>query len=633
MILLFAYFGFFLYLCPLVLIITLFLCMHLLLILLQSALLIGTPIGSSPSVDYSSSSFPATTAVNTPPYAFDGDPATFFASYDRSNTWVGLQLDTTYVITRVGWMARNDGKGEQRMQLGLFEGANSPDFTDALPLYLIPSAGSIGNMLYADVSCSRAFRYVRYVGPNDARCNVAELAFYGYPSEGDDTQLYRPTNLPCVVIHTTSGHDPVDKVNDQVCIAQILGEDGSLLTDSATTRLRGNASATFEKKPYRIKFYSKQNVLDSPAKAKKWTLINNYGDKTLMRNLIAFHVSRIFGMPYTPFGRPVDVIMNGEYKGCYQLCDQVEVGKGRVDIKEMKATDIEGNALTGGYFWEIDAYANEEISWFNSSHNNPVTIKSPADDAITGEQSTYLRNYFNTMETYVYGSNYADSVSGWRHILDAETFLKHFLVGEFSGNTDTYWSVYQYKNRGEDKIYTGPVWDFDLAFNNDNRTYPIQNKKDYVYRSGGSAAGDMKNFVNRIVISDQNTKTELLQYWAAARRSGLTDTDLCAFVDSLAAELDASQGLNFTRWPMLTKYVHMNPQVAGSYQGEVNVVKNYITSRIAWMDSKLGFDPSVLSVEPVREQSKVEKKIHDGQLVLVRDGASYTVLGQKMSGK
>jgi hypothetical protein len=185
------------------------------------------------------------------------------------------------------------------------------------------------------------------------------------------------------------------------------------------------------------------------------------------------------GMPYTPYGTPVDVLLNGEYKGCYQLCDQVEVNPGRVEITEMKPTDIEGTALTGGYFVEVDAYAYDETSWFNSNKGNPVTIKSPSDDEIVTEQYNYIKNYFNKME------------SQWQTYLDLNTFLRHFLVGEMSGNTDTYWSVYMYKDRDNDKMYTGPVWDFDLAFENDNRTYPVNNKTDYIYRSGGSCAGNM----------------------------------------------------------------------------------------------------------------------------------------------
>lgn len=556
-------------------------------------LLTGTPIGSSPSVDYNNGASASTTA-NLPKDAFDGNLETFYASYERSYTWVGLDLGTPHVITRVGWSPRNDGVGSQRVQLGVFEGANLPDFSDALPIYLIDQQGVIGKMSYTDTQQSKGFRYVRYVGPNNARCNIAELAFYGHKGEGDNSHLYRPTNLPLVVIHTQDAVEPADKVNNIVSIVSIVGDDGSLLTDSATTRLRGNASMQFPKKPYRIKFAHKQRPLNAAAKAKKWTLINNYGDKTLMRNIVAFHLSEIVGMPYTPFCRAVDVMLNGEYKGCYQLCDQVEIGKGRINIKEMEPTDTQGDALTGGYFWEIDAYAYEEQSWFNSNHGNPVTIKSPDEEDITVEQSNYLRNYFNSMEADVYGTQYQDPTNGWRRLLDEQTFLKHFLVGEMSGNTDTYWSVYQYKQRGNDTIFTGPVWDFDLAFDNDNRTYPVNNKRDFIYRSGGSHAGDMQRFVDRIVISDPQTLTTLREIWDKARHNGLSDSELNQYIDSIAQALNESQRLNFMRWDILGQWVHQNPQVAGSYTGEVGVLKNFVSKRVAWMDNRLGYTYTAL---------------------------------------
>ena len=556
-------------------------------------LLTGTPIGSSPSADYNHGASASTTA-HLPKDAFDGNLETFYASYERSYTWVGLDLGTPHIITRVGWSPRNDGVGPQRVQLGVFEGANSPDFSDALPIYLIDQQGVIGQMSYADTRQSKGFRYVRYVGPNNARCNIAELAFYGHEGEGDNSHLYRPTNLPLVVIHTQDAVEPADKLNNIVSIVSIVGDDGSLLTDSATTRLRGNASMQFPKKPYRIKFAHKQRPLNAAAKAKKWTLINNYGDKTLMRNIVAFHLSEMVGMPYTPFCRAVDVMLNGEYKGCYQLCDQVEVGKGRINIKEMEPADTQGDALTGGYFWEIDAYANEETSWFNSNHGNPVTIKSPDEEDITAEQSNYLRNYFNSMEADVYGTQYQDPANGWRRLLDEQTFLKHFLVGEMSGNTDTYWSVYQYKQRGNDTIFTGPVWDFDLAFDNDNRTYPVNNKRDFIYRSGGSHAGDMQRFVDRIVINDPQTMTTLREIWDKARHNGLSDSELSQYIDSLAQALDESQRLNFMRWDILGQWVHQNPQVAGSYTGEVGVLKNFVSRRVAWMDNRLGYTYTAL---------------------------------------
>ena len=550
--------------------------------------LTGTVIGTLESVDYSNTSAPSLT-VNTRDCAFDGDLKTFFASYERSYTWTGLDLGTPHVITRVGWSPRNDSQGEKRVLLGVFEGANREDFMDALPLYVIDEKGTIGTISYADVNCSRGFRYVRYVGPSDARCNIAELEFYGYAGDGDDSHLWQVTNLPTVTIHTLNGEIPYDKEHDIVSQLTIISDNGTkLLSEPGGTRERGNASRDFPKKPWRIKFDKKQNVLDAPAKAKKWTLINNYGDKTLMRNLLAFELSHRMGMSYTPYGTAVDVLMNGEYKGCYQLCDQIDINKNRVPITEMTPEDNDGDALTGGYLIEVDAYANKETSWFNSNKGNPVTIKSPDDNEITSQQSQYIKNYFNTMEQQ------------WSTYLDLNSFLRHFLVGELSGNTDTYWSVYMYKERNDSKLYTGPVWDFDLAFNNDKRIYPVNQKTDYIYRSGGSCAGKMKTFVDNIVVSNNAAKQQLLQIWDEVRQAGLTETNVVSFIDDWEQQLQQSQRLNFLRWPILSQRVHQNPQALGSYAKEVDVVRQYMKERIAWMDKKLGYTYEPSGIQETR---------------------------------
>ena len=307
--------------------------------------LTGTPIGTALSVDYNNSS-QASTSVNTIADAFDGNLNTFFASWDRSKTWAGLDLGTPHVITRVGWSPRNGSVGPRRVVLGLFEGSDDPDFMTAYPLFIISQEGTIGKMDYADVNVSKGFRYVRYVGPNEARCNIAELEFYGYESEGDNSHFYQLTNLPTVLINTQDNIDPYDKEHDIVSSFTIIYDNGAKVQhETGTSRLRGNASISFPKKPYRIKLDSKKRMfkdsdMKSPAKAKKWTLINNYGDKSLMRNLVSFEVARRMKMPYTPWSKPVDVIVNGEYKGCYQLTDQITIDKDRVNITEMTLDDI-----------------------------------------------------------------------------------------------------------------------------------------------------------------------------------------------------------------------------------------------------------------------------------------------------
>ena len=534
------------------------------------AKLSGTIIGTQYSVDYNNNNAKSTT-VNTKDNVFDGNYETYFASYDRSQTWVGLDLGEKHVITQVAWSPRI---GQQnRVELGLFEGANNADFSDALPIYIVKQPGENNVMHYGEVDCSRGFRYVRYVGPNDVRCNIAEVEFYGYASEGDDSQLYQLTNLPTVVINTYNAQEITSKEVEIGCNVYIISEDGTNLLSGTQTKVRGrgNASWDFPKKPYRIKFDSKQSPLGAPASAKKWTLLSNYGDKTLMRNMLAFEVSRRVGLSYTPFCHPVDVIVNGEYRGCYQLCDQVEAATGRVEAKD-------------GYLIEVDAYANTEEVWFTSSKGTPVTIKHPDEDDITDQQIAFITDYYNKMEAAATGANFTDPNNGYRKYLDLDSFLKNFIVGEFGGNTDTYWSVYMYKDAADGKLYTGPAWDYDLGFENDYRTHPINNLSDFIYCTKGSAASNaIKQVVTKIVKEDPQAKARLIELWEAALGEGNL-TDLNTYLEESAELLRESQELNFKRWKILNQYVHMNFQALGSYDAEVNTVRNYIDGRLTKFD-------------------------------------------------
>lgn len=391
----------------------------------QTEPLTGRIIGSTYSVDYTTGN-PSTT-INTKESVFDDNLNTFFASYDRSYTWVGLDLGEKHVITKIAYAPRNGSAA--RMQLGVFEGANSPDFTDAVPIYMIKDVPQEGKLTTKYPRVTKGFRYVRYVGPNNVRCNVAELKFYGKKGEGNDNRFYSATNLPLVVIHTDSAKEITSKTIYTPGIIHVISDEGSsIFTDSLDIRGRGNGSWIFPKKPYKLKLAHKARLLGMPAKAKKWTLINNYGDKTLVRNLLAFRISEMMGMEYTPAGRMVDVMFNGEYKGTYQLCDQIEVKKNRVDVTEMGAEDNNGSELTGGYLVEIDAYAAEEKKWFTTKDFAlPVSLKYPDEDDITDAQYNYLQTSFNRMVSRVASPSYNNPVMGFRRYLDEDSFLRRFF--------------------------------------------------------------------------------------------------------------------------------------------------------------------------------------------------------------
>lgn len=558
------------------------------------SLLVGTPIGSS-SLGLAN--------------AFDGDFDTYFKASASSHGWVGLDLGTNAegkdrrcVITRIGWVSRIDNYAT----LGLFEGANTPDFTDAVPLYLTPENGSGSAWNEVEVHVSRSFRYLRYVGPNGQYCRITDLRFFGYESEGNDSLFYQPTNLPVVSIHTTTGKDPQNKTTEVPAYISVTHRNGIKHFDmDCTVRYRGNGSYQFPKKGYRIKLAEKHKMAGSPAKAKKWTLIPSYGDKTLMRNILAFDVSRRMEMAYSPFCQPVDVFVNGEYKGNFELCDQLTVDKHRVNVTEIKADEpIDDETLTGGYLFEIDANFNAsqgDVGFHSARAGKSITIKSPSNEAYTTQHKEWLRRYFDEMEKYIYQRKYEK----YRQYLDIESFVRYFLINEYCANTDTFWEMYLYKDRNDSLIHSGPVWDVDLGFDNDNRThyalwsdewlYAIDSYYNWQWQSS-SCYSDMRTVVGYIVQNEQ-VKQRLSEVWAYYRASGAMNADsLQSLLEDTRSLLYASQRLNFKRWNILNHQEHQNFQALGSYDKEVDYVKNFLSRRIDWMDRRTDISATDLTL-------------------------------------
>lgn len=554
------------------------------------SVLIGTHIGAR-----------ASTANNSIDAVFDDDLSTYYKAFSPSNGWVGIDLgtdeqgnDRRCVVTQISWISRIGDYAT----LGLFEGANTPNFQDAVPLYLTPLSGFGDEWNYAQVQVSRAFRYLRYVGPNGQYCRLTELRFYGHEANGTDDQFYQPTNLPVISVHTETGKDPQNKTTEVPATLSLIREDGTkIFSADCSIRYRGNGSYGLAKKGYRIKLAEKHRLAGSPAKAKKWTLIPSYGDKTLMRNMLSYDISRRMEMPYTTFCQPVDVFVNGEYKGNFQLCDQLTVDKDRVNITEIKGNEPDNDeTISGGYLFEVDANFNAaegDVGFKSSRAGKNVNIKSPSDSVLTTRRINWLKQYFDKMEGLIYQHNFSDR--GYRQYLDLETFVRYFLVNEYCGNTDTFWEMYLYKDRNDSLIYSGPVWDMDLTFDNDNRTHYALWKDTWLYAldtwdgyrwQGSSYYSDMRTVVNHLM-ADSQLKQRIAEVWAYYRATGqMNPAELEARVEEYRTLLNASQKLNFKRWPILSSQVHQNFQALGSYDREVDFVKSYISKRFSWLDKR-----------------------------------------------
>lgn len=529
----------------------------------NSSLLTGVPISSS-------------NILTSASYTFDDNMNTYFKSKDASYSWVGLDLGKEHIITRIEYVP-----GNENMQTALFEGANDPSFLDAIPLNLIKKATTSGVKYIADINVSKGFRYVRFLGANGQYGVAIGLKFYGYEGIGTNDQFYKITNLPTIIINTDDKKDILTKSYRGGNIT-IIDENGKLSHNTnLEIRGRGNASWNFDKKGFRIKLDKKAKILDAPAKSKNWTLIADYTDRSLIRNLMAFDLSNKFGLYYTPYCRGVDVIVNGEYRGNYMLCDQIEVNKNRVNINELTPEDTTTPQVDGDYLIEIDSYASEglpQAHFYSKKTQIPVTIKSPKDDKIVAEQNQYISTWFSKMEEALYAANYQDPINGYKKYLDIESFAKYFLLEELTGNNDAFQSVYMIKKKGDDKFYTGPAWDFDWSFQNLIwNLFPtkLNEQSNYWNLTKDQNVKPMNGFLKRI-ISDPAMDNEIKKLWNITRtEKGVTHEYIAKRIQFYVDLLNESRILNFVRWPK---------DAPSSYSDEITHITDYTLNRLSFID-------------------------------------------------
>lgn len=389
------------------------------------------------------------------------------------------------------------------------------------------------------------------------------------------------TNLPTIYINTFGGV-AVTSTENYVYAKLTRAEGDSIANyDSLSIRGRGNSTWSLAKKPYRIKFNEKEKFLGKGyAKAKSWTLLANMSDKTLIRNAVAFELGNKLGLPFNSVAQPVDFVLNNSYQGSYELSDQMEAGKKRVEITEQ---EDESN-LTGGYFFEIDGFGTSEGStlagvplYFRTNKNLIVSIKSPNDDYLTLNHCNYLRNYLNSFETALFSDDFKDPTAGYRAYVDSATLINWYIATEMTGNVDGFWSTYMYKQADDPKLYFGPLWDYDIAFNNCNRVGDVT--KALMMDKGFGT--DLTKVWMKQMWADPWFAKAVNSRWKAAIAGGLTD-HLLQFVDSMSTYVDASQKLNFKKWPIQVR-AYNEIMLYSTYKEGVDYLKKFITEHAAYL--------------------------------------------------
>lgn len=383
------------------------------------------------------------------------------------------------------------------------------------------------------------------------------------------------TDLPAVYITTFPGTviNTEEYVNTSMTIIDV---DGTR-SDYADTRLRGRGSAKFAlpKKPYKIKLFAKEKLLGSEgAKAKKWNLMARHGDKTLLRNSVGSFIALEAGQPFAPGTRFVDLTIDGEYQGTYQLTDQIDIRKNRVNITEQPEVVTSATNITGGYLLEIDDEADElDGTVFTTDKGVKITVKSPDEDIILPAQTEYIKAHVQSFENSLFADNWLDPAEGYRKYIDLDSFVSWYITNEYAAEPNAFRAVYFYKDIDSDKLTFGPVWDFDFAFDNSSR---FGSRPRALIAQEGRGPEWCYIWINRLR-QDPQFHIAVNNAWKKLVDGGIV-AKVNAYIDAQAAVIDRSQQKNFELYPIAER-VHDEMFLFQTYAEGIEFLKKTQAAR------------------------------------------------------
>ncbi len=316
--------------------------------------------------------------------------------------------------------------------------------------------------------------------------------------------VWYTSGIPTFFVQTQSGS--VESIHS----SKQLSESGKILIMDSRGRsyfegiideihCRGNSSFDkTEKKSYTISLNKSMDLFEM-GKAKKWLLIANAFDDTLVRNASAFFIAELLKLPYTPKFQYVDVYINGNFVGNYLLSEKVEIGKNRVNIRNLEKevvslnkncnladTDFfmeqqgrlfstkgyhiekEPEDISGGYLLELetsDRYGLE-ASGFLTSRMQPVVFASPKYASYN--QVSYIAGLYQDFEDAVFSADGSNPYTGkmYYEYIDVDSFARKYLLEELVKNLDASFTsqyIYKYDDSISSKFYAGPCWDYDKS--------------------------------------------------------------------------------------------------------------------------------------------------------------------------
>ena len=326
-------------------------------------------------------------------------------------------------------------------------------------------------------------------------------------------------------------------------------------TGKTEVKGRGNSTWGYPKKPYRLKLNKKAEICGL-GKAKNYVLLANHLDPTLMLNSVAFKIGRLLELPFANHAIPVDVVLNGIYKGSYLLTEQIEVKENRVDLDENNSV-----------MWELDSYWDDEPKFKSTAFNLPVMVKDPD---LTTEQFEYWKKDFNAFTTQfakepLEGNSYVD-------MIDIESVAKFLITFNLVHNMEINHpkSVFLHKE-GNGKYVMGPIWDFDWAYDYEGTSNHFGRYNTPLFSSSMNGVGTA--FFQRF-LQDSRVKAIYKRTWQDFKNNKLDA--LLQYVDDYAVMLKPSVERNSELW-----------ENTRSFDTKVKELKTWLRNRADYIDSEV----------------------------------------------
>lgn len=385
------------------------------------------------------------------------------------------------------------------------------------------------------------------------------------------------TGLPVMLIDTPDG-TPITNRDEWLEGVRIRFDGAGIFEDvdcGSVNFIKGRGNATwnkFPKKPYNFKLGSSTPILGMPSN-KRWSLIANYRDRTRIRNRTTYHISETIleSLDWTTRNEWVEVIINGEHKGLYLLCESIRAGKDRCNVTKFDTDDDDRFigldddpfAITGGYIFQIDSYFDEPYKFRTKNKNLPVEFKYPNDN-IPQSMIDYCKSYMDTIEDLFVAKEFQKIYSQY---IDIDSFVDFWIMAELAGNNDAGrpGSDYWHKDRGG-KIFAGPVWDYD-AFT-------------YIHLNLKMSSALWYNYL----LTDKTFCQTLKKHWESYRPAL---EQIPQWIDSEVEHIRLSEKYDSDLWVPMVGFDSIQGDEFYTWPQSISQMKYYFGQRMLLMDKRI----------------------------------------------